>query len=569
MSNTRCWHLTFLTLWSSLSPIPLAHSSTAPDPQIVRISYVQGDVRVSRGKDNEKATGSTWETAAANLPVEGGFNLVTGTGRAEIEFEDTSTVYLGENSVLAFNGLYTHGSVPYTEIALLSGTATLHVHLATDGELFVLKTPTNAITLTYPDDSFVRVNSYLDGMTVTPQEKMIAHLEGVTEELAQGRTTSYNVNGRIRSDAPVYGESFTEWDNWVANRVASRSAAMTAVMRASGLSSPIPGLADMNGQGTFFPCAPYGTCWEPKNLPDQPSGAEVPDAQQISAALPQQSAQANQVAATAATGLFERDFFFPCPPTRIRSWITRDPVTGRERVLSSMTDVGTDPYDWAVCHAGSWIYRQHRYVWVAGTKKHHHCPVRWVRTGHSVAYVPIHPHDVLGKPPMNRVHGVFALSGKQGDHVEPISLDSSSEVKVLKTVPKEFRNAYFTPLSRAAEPMLDAHRMGDKLSGFKQGFREPGVRISFDHKSQSFMLAKQDLGGRSTAGLEAFNGRMGNIQGHVAGFSGSGRSFGGGASGGSGRSSAGVSSGGGFHGGGTSGGVGSGGASHGGGGGHP
>jgi hypothetical protein len=105
-------------------------------------------VRVSRGKDNEKATGSTWENAAANLPVEGGFNLVTGTGRAEIEFEDTSTVYLGENSVLAFNGLDTHGSVPYTEIALLSGTATLHVHLATDGELFVLKTPTNAITLT-------------------------------------------------------------------------------------------------------------------------------------------------------------------------------------------------------------------------------------------------------------------------------------------------------------------------------------------------------------------------------------------------------------------------------------
>ncbi len=235
-----------------------------------------------------------------------------------------------------------------------------------------------------------------------------------------------------------------------------------------------------------------------------------------------------------------------------------------------MTDVGTDSYDWAVCHAGSWIYRQHRYVWVAGTKKHHHCPVRWVRTGHSIAYVPIHPRDVLGKPPINRAHGVFALSGKHGDHVEPISLDSSSEVKVLNTVPKEFRNAYFTPLSRAAEPMLDAHRMGDKLSGIKEGVSEPGVRISFDHKSQSFMLAKQDLGGRSTAGLEAFNGRIGNIQGHAAGFNGSGRSFGGGASGGSGRSSGGVSSGGGFHGGGTiGGGGGSGGASHGGGGGHP
>jgi hypothetical protein len=32
-------------------------------------------------------------------------------------------------------------------------------------------------------------------------------------------------------------------------------------MKASGLTSPIPGLADMDGQGTFFKCPPYGTCW--------------------------------------------------------------------------------------------------------------------------------------------------------------------------------------------------------------------------------------------------------------------------------------------------------------------
>jgi hypothetical protein len=192
-----------------------------------------------------------------------------------------------------------------------------------------------------------------------------------------------------------------------------------------------------------------------------------------------------------------------------------------------------------------------------------------------VAYVPIHPRDVPGKPPINRVHGVFTLSGKQGEQEERISLDSSSEVKVLKTAPKEFRSTYFPPLSRAAEPLLDAHRMGDKVSGIKEGVREPGVRISFDHKSQSFMLARQDTGGnRSTAGLEAFNGRIGNIQGHAGGFSGgSGRSFGGGVSGGAGRSSGGgFSGGGGFHGGATSSGGsgGGGGASHGGGGGgHP
>ena len=542
-------------------------------PQIVRISYVQGDVRVSRGKENEKATGAAWETAVANLPIETGFNLVTGAGRAEIEFEDTSTVYLGENSVLAFNGLYTNGSVPYTEIALLSGTATLHVHLASVGESFILNTPTNALTLRYPNDSYVRVNSYLDGMAVTPQEKMTAQVQGLPEELVQGRTTSYDLSGQTVSAAPVDREAFAEWDNWVANRVASRTAAMTAVMKASGLSSPIPGLADMNGQGSFFPCEPYGTCWEPNNLPDQQAGSALHDAQQVFAAAPQQSAYAAQVASSPAAGTIERDFFFPCPPTRIHSVIARDPVTGKERVLSSTMDAGTDPYDWAVCHAGSWIYRQHRYVWVAGNMKHHHCPVGWIKTGHTLAYVPIHPRDVPGKLPLNRVHGVFAISGRHGGQVERISLnsgDSGNEIRVLKTAPKEFRNINLAPLSRAAEPELDAHRMGDKISGVK----EAGVRISFDHKSQSFQLARQGAdGGRNTAGLEAFNGRMGNIQGHAGGFSGgAGRSFGGGgSSGGFGRSSGGGFSGGGggFHGGGSVGGGGGGGASHGGGGGKP
>ena len=57
-------------------------------------------MRVARGKEAEKQQeqepGETtgWEQAAANLPLETGYSLVTGTGRAEIEFEDASVVYL-------------------------------------------------------------------------------------------------------------------------------------------------------------------------------------------------------------------------------------------------------------------------------------------------------------------------------------------------------------------------------------------------------------------------------------------------------------------------------------------
>jgi len=558
MSITRCWHLILLILFGFLYTIPLAHASAASYSQIVRISYVQGDVRISRGKKNEKNTGAGWETAVADLPVESGFNLVTGAGCAEIEFEDTSTVYIGENSVLAFNDLQTKGSVPYTEIALLSGTATVHARLTTPGEFFVLTTPTNALSLKYPDDSFVRVNSYLDGMTVTPQENMITHLPGdQTVELTKCRMTSYVVNGQIPLEASVDRGALTEWDNWVANRVAIRTAETAGVMKASGLTTPIPGLAEMAGQGKFFPCEPYGTCWEPNNLPDQQAGGGPYDAQQTgtlvsgpASPLAQQLQQKGGAAVSAAGGTFERDFYFPCPPTRIRSMITRDPVTGRKRVVSSTMAVGTEPYDWAVCHAGSWIYRGHRYTWVARNRRHHHCPVHWIKAGHTLAYVPIHPDDVLGKPPLNRVHGVFVIRDQKGGaQVEWSRLESGSDVSVLRSTPKEFRTANLMPLTHAAEPVLDAHRMGDRGLGVK----EASIRIAFDHKSQSFLIARQGLdGSRSTAGLQAFNGRMGSIQGHGEGFGGgAGHGFGGGFSGGPSHGSGGGSAGGGAsHGGG-------------------
>ena len=101
-------------------------------PQIVRLSYVEGDVRISRGKEGEKAdeqeSGETtgWEQAVAGLPIETGYSLVTGKGRAEIEFEDVSTVYLADNSVLSFNDLSATGGVPLTVMSLLSGTASLN-----------------------------------------------------------------------------------------------------------------------------------------------------------------------------------------------------------------------------------------------------------------------------------------------------------------------------------------------------------------------------------------------------------------------------------------------------------
>jgi FecR protein len=578
MSITRCRHLAVLVCGCLSAVLPLFGMdvqtaspppssaqvqpySDATYPQIVRISYAEGDVRVSRG-----TRGATWETAVTGLPLETAFNLVTGKGRAEIEFEDASTLYLGENSALTFNDLRTTAGVPYTELALLTGTATLNLDESIAGESFRLYTPARSIAVFYPSKIYERVSSYLDAMVITP----------LTTSAPKLQTVTYSASGQVTK--PSDPAEFGGWDNWVASRVTERSATMTAMMKASGLTTPLPGLADMKDQGTFFPCAPYGTCWTPSNLP--PEAAR--DAGQLSTA-PSQPASAMPQAVGPTPAPLLRDTFFPCPPTRVRSLVARDPITGRQNVLYST--MNAMPYDWAVCHAGSWVYRQHRYAWVAGGRRHHHCPVHWVKNGRTVAYVPIHPKDAPGKAPLNQVHGVFALTNKHSNSVEVARLDPSHGVKLLTNPPRQFRNPDAPVLARATNPVVQAHHLQDVLVARKASdVKMPGTRLSFDHRSQSFMLDKHDAAGsRGNSERAVVNNHISSIQARLGSVDGhgnysthsSGGSFGGGSSHSGGGGGGGSHSGGGFsgggggsHGGGGSSGGSAGGGGGGGGGGH-
>ncbi|ADW71050.1 FecR domain-containing protein [Granulicella tundricola] len=82
--------------------------------------------------------------------VESGFNLVTGDGRAEIEFEVNSTAYLAPNAVLMFDTLTPTDSAPHSVLKLLSGSLTLHVKTLFPSRDFQVSTPNDLIRLTYP-----------------------------------------------------------------------------------------------------------------------------------------------------------------------------------------------------------------------------------------------------------------------------------------------------------------------------------------------------------------------------------------------------------------------------------
>src|SRR5215475_12421873 len=68
--------------------------------RIVRLSDVQGSVQIN------KNSGLGFENAFVNLPITQGVQLRTGTnGRAEVEFEDGSSMRLAPNTSLEFTSL--------------------------------------------------------------------------------------------------------------------------------------------------------------------------------------------------------------------------------------------------------------------------------------------------------------------------------------------------------------------------------------------------------------------------------------------------------------------------------
>ena len=612
MSFTRCCRLAPLFL-ASLSlnlpgqtppqPAEAPPASHATYPQIVRLSLVEGDVRIARGKQDEKLTGNAWEQSAANIPLESGFSLATGPdGRAEIEFEDDSTLYLAPNSALTLADLTTKDGVPQTTLSLLSGTVTTHLYPTIPGERYLLQTPTHSLDVHFGETSYLRITGFLDAMQFTPLGDQQITANHVDLHAVPGHAYSI-VGGRILPTTTSSTPSQLAWDNWVTDRVNARNAATQSVMHEANLSSPIPGLADLAGQGTFTPCAPYGTCWVPTNgwtqqnpdttpaatpSPQQSSDTStpikpLPEAQQrytVSVAQLRQSGSQTPSGPGVAPAVLSYDDFddFPCDPWRL--WYRRTLFAYPNNLY---------PYDWAVCHAGFWINRNHRYMWVAGTHKHHLCPVHWVKYQGKLGYVPMHPRDQRGLPPVNLRHGLYQLTDKPTHPVERVALDNKSSPKLLDSTPKEFRSPAPTQLARADAPQVAVHTMHESPRTGTNGAPSPRAvsSLTFDQHSNRFMLATRVTdGGHTHTFTEPMSDRGGHITpatgngfrssnaggggyNHAGGYSGGGgHSSGGGGSAGGGHSGGGGFSGGGGGGGGHSGGGGSsggGGASSGGG----
>jgi hypothetical protein len=543
MKANLCRVFSLLAFSAMLLPRAMAGPSAVPqsDAQLVRVSYVEGDVRFNRGDGKRPDLKKPWEQAEVNLPIAEGFALATGVGRAEVELETGEVVYVAENSVVLFERLTSTDSVE-TRLELVSGTVTTDVKpLPT--EAFEIEMPTGKFQVSYPKSSYVRLDSYLNGMAITPQGVIgsdVSQNDSQDVHIAKGQTLTYEVGHTARIDGARQSKASNDWDQWVYARVQARSTAMQAALKASGLSSPIPGLTDMYASGTFSPCAPYGTCWEPAPQSAAPSQASQQPA-------PRQPSAGRQPFKPQTVG-----FFTGCPPL----WTTTPVVAQTPQQLRQLW-----ASSWPVCYFTRSIYQNNHYVFVVGKKRHHH-PVRWVQVGNKTGFVPAHPADVKGQPPKNLKHGIFVVSTDKGnDHIERVDFNPKEKVETLSRPPKEFRATSYPELAKAAPPGIQ----GRLIEGTVPNAKSTGVKgaeptITYDYKKGNFVQSGAVVAGHTTkpvvvGGLDSRGGFSGGSGSHSSG--GGGRSGeaesrgGGGSSYGGGGSSSGRSSGGGGGGGGS------------------
>jgi hypothetical protein len=544
----------FFALLSSLllAIAPQALGSKGRENRVVFLASVQGDVRISNGQDHHADLNTPWQEALGGELVVEGSALSTGNGRAEIEFEDGSTVYLAENSLLLFKELRAPGDRVLSRMALATGRATFSMQPAIR-EFFFIDTPTAQLELSETEKFFVRVDAYLDATAITAEGQNgqpVVWRDGRHLQLLKGKTAFFQ-DGEVvpppdrSAEAEALGttpfpwtmpdfqlpalallynrtnemypgprdeqtQAASEWDAWVSSHLEQRNAATAAALKASGLSSPIPGLVDLYEQGRFFSCEPYGTCWEPT----EPEAVEG-NPQQLPAGTRQSPAAAQGNPAFQAQPIQWRQFVGGwCDPGRsvVVTRVAHSPEELRRllAVKDSIERASTRFHRYSVaCDYGYWIRDRRHYVRVVnrglppgcvGGKCIVHAPRPvWVRVGNRIGFVPPHPNDVKGKPPINLKEGMLIPPSKPGERIERVALEPSQKVTVLDKAPREVRNEPVNQGLHVSAPEIRAHLLQEAFPTRSAPLSARAVpQITYDYKSHQFLTpASAAAGGKS------------------------------------------------------------------------
>jgi hypothetical protein len=521
-------------VFSSILARPVAAQDDGPERSVV-FRYVEGDVRLSRGGEvGQPDLNGKWEKAGTGMEVWGGTSIATGAGRAIVDFEDGSSVYLADHSLLLFHIVGFNLAAEFTVMELMTGTASVDLRPIPHEE-YAVWMPVNSLHVKYPQAILTRIDSFLYTTVLTPQLDTKLALAGIGSEdveddleAVSGEATAFASYGPIPLTQVAPYTIPTDWDEWVAARVVARRAEIRGALDATGLPYPVGDLLNLYETGIFTPCEPDAVCWDPIEAANLDSGSQpeldieqtsnipasldaafaervdaqvpnglasaVPGIEPLTASIRAEGTAAKQaVAGTAGLivqtprrrSLVGADWSgFPCP----QIW---------DRDLAKL--LGVNPAlsypDLRRCLAGYYIKfpgeRYRRVVRPPHGRTVHLPHGHWVKVAGKSGFVPSHPRDLPGKPPLNLKAGIIVPATHPGERTAVFSYRSTANVFELRDLPKGFRKDVLaqTKSQQVQRPEIEA-RLGMPISSRQKGVPEPsqGMRVTYSYRDWNFVV---------------------------------------------------------------------------------
>ena len=223
--------------------------------RIVRLSDVQGGVQIDR------RTGDGFESALENLPITQGTRLETkDDGRAEIEFEDGSTLRLTPNTSIEFTRLSLHDSGGRnTEVEVSDGTAYFNIDLGKSDD-FVVDLGSRSVNLQRSARFRATVDRTQVDVAVSRGEIELVTPGSEPAVISKNRTATFDLSGSGEvSEARGYEDS--EYEDW--NAGLDDYHTKNFARGGAGDSPYAYGFSDLNYYGSYLNDPGSGSCWRP------------------------------------------------------------------------------------------------------------------------------------------------------------------------------------------------------------------------------------------------------------------------------------------------------------------
>ena len=248
MYKLRFYWMVLTALICALSALPAAANSQA---RIVRLSDVHGGVQI------DKNAGLGFENAFLNLPITQGTQVRTrANGRAEIEFEDGSTLRVAPNTTILFSTLgLSDAGQRFSTVNLLEGRTYVN-WLGKSGDKFTLRFSQETVDLTQSAHFRVMASSNSAEVASFKSDVEVIGPSG-TVKVDKKKLVTFAVNN---DDHSTPEKSFKEdsYDDWDKQAVEYHDQ--------YAKNNPTPygyGFSDLNYYGSYSNFPGYGMLWQP------------------------------------------------------------------------------------------------------------------------------------------------------------------------------------------------------------------------------------------------------------------------------------------------------------------